>query len=107
MDEVREAFYFLVKELAKLPRITREFYAFLLERRDENSLENPSGKVFCRFNEDRLRRICRYSDIDGEIRLLTRHKFISWDQPVPINEEYYTSWTESFYRIHVPVDSIE
>ena len=99
IDDITQAFYFLSKELAKLPRITREFYAFLLERRDENSLDTY------RFNEDRLKRICRYSDIDGEIRLLTKHEFIRWDSPTPINEEYYTGWTESSYRIRIPGDA--
>ncbi|BAZ80483.1 SMEK domain-containing protein [Sphaerospermopsis kisseleviana CS-549] len=106
MDDIKQAFDFLAKELVKLPRITREFYAFLLERRDENSLQEAhGGKFYYRFNEDRLRRICRYNDIDGEIRLLTKHEFISWDNPIPINEEYYTGWTESSYRIYIPGDS--
>ncbi|MBD2694645.1 SMEK domain-containing protein [Anabaena catenula] len=102
-DDIKQAFDFLAKELAKLPRITREFYAFLLERRDENSEEGGS-RSYCRFNEDRLRRICRYSDIDGEIRLLKKHEFLSWDEPVPIYGEYHIGLTESFYRIHIPGD---
>ncbi len=106
MDDIQQAFDFLAKELAKLPRITREFYAFLLERRDENSLEEAhGGKFYYRFNEDRLKRICRYSDIDGEIRLLTKHEFIHWDHPTPIDEEYYTGWAESSYRICILGDS--
>lgn len=105
LDDIKQAFDFLAKELAKLPRITREFYAFLLERRDENSLDTSSSKFFYRFNEDRLRRICSYGDIDGEIRLLKNHEFIYWDNPIPIDEEYYTGWTESSYRIYIPSDS--
>ncbi|MEA5550242.1 SMEK domain-containing protein [Anabaena cylindrica UHCC 0172] len=105
-DDIKQAFDFLAKELAKLPRITREFYAFLLERRDENSLDTSSSKFCYRFNKDRLRRICSYGDIDGEIRLLTKHEFISWDNPTRIiGEDYYTGWTESSYRIYIPGDS--
>ncbi len=103
INDIKQAFYFLAKELAKLPRITREFYAFLLERRDENFLDT-STIFFYRFNGDRLRRICGYPDIDGEIRLLTKHEFIYWDSPVPIEEEYFTGWTESSYRIRIPSD---
>jgi hypothetical protein len=100
--DITQAFYFLSKELAKLPRITREFYAFLLERRDENSLDTSSSKFFYRFNGDRLKRICRYSDIDGQIRLLAKHKFIYWNELTPIREEHYTGWTESSYQIRIP-----
>ena len=53
----------LSKELAKLPRITREFYAFLLERRDENSLDTSSSKFFYRFrmlNKIKLHLIINY-----------------------------------------------
>ncbi|QSV63226.1 MAG: SMEK domain-containing protein [Dolichospermum sp. DL01] len=102
IDDIIQAFDFLSKELAKLPRITREFYAFLLERRDENSLDTSSSKFFYRFNGDRLKRICRYSDIDGEIRLLAKHQFIHWNEPTPIREENYTGWTESSYQIRIP-----
>ncbi|MFN9910499.1 MAG: hypothetical protein ACK56F_31035, partial [bacterium] len=55
--------------LAKLPRITREFFALLLERLD------GVDPLFIR--NDKLRRICSWSDIDGELRLLEAEGFVS------------------------------
>ncbi|MBD2667394.1 hypothetical protein B6N60_01681 [Richelia sinica FACHB-800] len=105
LDDIKQAFYFLAKELAKLPRITREFYAFLLESRDENSCEKYGlSRPFYRFNEDKLKRICKYSDIDGEIRLLTKHELIYWEELDLGYEEYGMgrNCTEYSYRIYIP-----
>jgi len=56
-----------VNQLRPLPRITREFYAFLLERRDD---DDPDGYGGCTFNYNRLKRICRYTDMHEELELL-------------------------------------
>ena len=66
--------------LAKLPRITREFFAFLLERRDEGSTENM------RISNDKLRRICNWPDIDGELRLLEAERLVRFYEPEHGNE---------------------
>ncbi|MGM3306548.1 SMEK domain-containing protein [Anabaena sp. WFMT] len=105
LDDIKQAFDFLAKELAKLPRITREFYAFLLERRDENSFEKYGwSRSFYRFNEDKLKRICKYSDIEGEIRLLTKHELIYWEEIERGYEEcgIGRNSTEYSYHIYIP-----
>lgn len=81
LEDVKADFIKFCSELAKLPRITREFYSFLLERKDEGFHERMGSRPFFRFNDDRLRRICQYRDIDGEIRLLNEHGFIDINEP--------------------------
>lgn len=61
--------------LARLPRITREFFAFLLERRDEGSNED------LKISNDKLRRICTWPDINGELRLLEAEGFVRVYEP--------------------------
>jgi hypothetical protein len=81
LKDVETDFAKFCSELIKLPRITREFYSFLLERRDEGFPEIIGSGPFFKFNHDRLRRICRYPDIDGEVRLLNQHGFIDINEP--------------------------
>jgi hypothetical protein len=61
------------KKLLKLPRITREFLCYLLENKEENI----SNMHECyEVNYDKITRLLyRYSDIDGEIKLLEFYKF--------------------------------
>ena len=89
IEEVKQDFDILIKELSKLPRITREFYSFLIERRNSDCAGVIGGYYGLGFNMDRLRRICRYSDIDGEIRLLNEHGFIEINEPEDRTESYY------------------
>lgn len=67
--DVEEGFRNLVSTLQKLPRITRQFYAFLLER----SRWDSDRRVI---NHDYLKRICRVPDMDGELRLLTEQNLV-------------------------------
>jgi len=85
IEDIKKDFILLSKELAKLPRITREFLAFLLERRDLK--KNHHSNI--RFNDDRLRRICRYSDLDGELRLLSDHGMLDFNEPDEFGESPY------------------
>lgn len=55
------------KRLEKLPRVTRQFYAKLFEFR-KNALANEDEKFG--IQHDWLKRICTWSDINGELRLL-------------------------------------
>ena len=59
LEEVQADFKKLSIKLARLPRITREFYAFLLERRDPEARSAVmGGREAYLFNYDRLKRIC-------------------------------------------------
>jgi hypothetical protein len=82
VDEVRESIEAFSNRLAKLPRITREFFAFLLERRDPDSAET------LKITEDKLRRICSWPDIDGDIRLLDEAGLITVREQDSRHESY-------------------
>jgi hypothetical protein len=89
LEDVVADFFNFCSELTKLPRITREFYSFLLERRDEGFHEPIGGRPHFKFNDDRLRRVCHYPDIDGEIRLLRQHGFLDINEPYEPLESLY------------------
>lgn len=63
LDEVQKDFKKFIKTLKMLPRISRQFYAFLLNR----SEWDDTSKVI---NADYLVRVCSFPDMDGELRLL-------------------------------------
>lgn len=72
--------------LKRLPRITREFYAYLL-----SNLESSEPDLHGRFevNLDVVKRhASRYEDIDGEIAILSRYKFISVPNPEDRMNQY-------------------
>lgn len=85
LEEVKDEFSFFSKKLCRLPRITREFYAFLLERRDEEG----TGDTYYRFNYNRLKRICHFSGLDEEITLLSEHGFVGLSEPDEYGESPY------------------
>jgi hypothetical protein len=72
LEEAREDLLAFAVRLSRLPRITREFLALLLERHDS------VDPLF--INHDKLRRICRWPDIDGELRLLQAEELVRIDQ---------------------------
>lgn len=81
-QEVWNDFERLSQELLQLPRSTREFYAFLLERKDPNSRRHVLGATpSFSFSYDRLLKICSYPDIQGEIRLLSESGFVDFNDP--------------------------
>jgi len=88
-EQVEKEFRTLASELAKLPRITREFFSFLIERRDSEKEGRFFGSTTFRINLDRLKRICNYPDMDGELRILQTHGFISYDEPHEHGESAY------------------
>lgn len=69
IEEVKNDFLNFSKQLSRLPRITREFYALLIERRDEDFHSNN----FYRLNYNKLKRICNFPYLDEEILLLSEH----------------------------------
>ncbi|MGY2372936.1 SMEK domain-containing protein [Pseudomonas sp. SDO524_S393] len=99
--EVEEAFEHSVKDiavhfkefarrLAALPRITREVYAFLVERREMDEKLIPEGLVYYSecvwFNRNKLLRICKFPDLQVELDLLDEHGFIDVWEPVENNQ---------------------
>jgi hypothetical protein len=65
----------LISTLKKLPRITRQFYVFLLSR---GSWDKSGGRYI---NADYLDRICKFPDKDGEIRLLGEKNLCCFQEP--------------------------
>lgn len=63
-ENVTKDFKKFIKSLKKLPRISRQFYAFLLKRG-----EWEESRRF--INADYLDRICSFPDMKGELRLLS------------------------------------
>jgi len=88
LEDVQEEFKTFSTELANLPRLTRDFYAFLLERRDE---DNRDSNTSWRFNYNRLKRICHFSALDEEITLLSEHGFGCLNEPESHDESPYVS----------------
>lgn len=98
-QEVNEHFRNFSRELAQLPRITREFYAFLLERRERDGNKTSSGSSLYEnlwFNYNKLKRICRFPDLGDEIVLLEEHRFVNIEEPTEHNESPYV-------RIFAPI----
>lgn len=73
-DDVRKDFWKFISTLKKLPRITRQFYSFLLQRSEWND-----ARKF--ISDDYLRRVCKFPDMDGELRLLLEADLCSFWEP--------------------------
>lgn len=98
LSEVREHFKSFAHKLAELPRITREFYAFLLERRERDDKKTPSGSFYraCLwFNYNKLVRTCKFPGLREELILLDEHGFAD------IEEQ--ESNQSPFVRIFAPI----
>lgn len=61
-------------KLQKLPRITREFFRYLLEQREIDGYEYGDIKI----NYLKIKRACRYLDLDEEIRILQNDGLITY-----------------------------
>ncbi|PUE62875.1 hypothetical protein B9Z45_02080 [Limnohabitans sp. 2KL-17] len=73
-EDVEKDFKKLIKKLRGLPRISRQFYAFLLDR----GAWDETNKFI---NADYLQRVCSFPDMDGELRLLTAADLCWWQEP--------------------------
>lgn len=67
-QDVEKNFKKFIKNLKRLPRVSRQFYSFLLQRSDVDGT-----RYF--ISDDKLQRICSYPDMDGELRLLMKQNF--------------------------------
>ncbi|MEC4337240.1 SMEK domain-containing protein [Stenotrophomonas pavanii] len=89
--ELEGAIKQLSHRLAKLPRLTREVFKLLVERRDEHTV---GACEHFRISDPRLRRIYRGDDLDGDLSLLTEAGLVSFDEPDEGGQPYY--WTLHF-----------
>ncbi|MBN3556790.1 hypothetical protein [Sphingomonas yabuuchiae] len=90
--EMERAISTLSQKLAALPRLTREVFKFLVERRDERTAGFSDD---FRISDPKLRRIYRGDDLDGDLALLSEAGLVSLNEPENHGEAYY-------WRIHFP-----
>ena len=97
-EDVEKDFRRFIKKLKELPRISRQFFAFLLERGDWQD----TNKFI---NADYLQRVCSFPDMDGELRLLSGSDLCWFQEPdehgesatwriatVPRSKSYEFTW---------------
>jgi len=89
LEKTRETLATLSSALAKLPRITREFLAMLIERRETEHRRGIGYSDRVEINADKLNRISHYPDNDGELRVLDTYGFVSFDEPDQHGESAY------------------
>lgn len=87
IETTRAALEALSKNLAALPRITREFLAVMIERRETEDRPGRRGDI--EINADKLERISRYPDFEGELRVLSSYGFVHLDEPTESGESHY------------------
>ena len=73
-DQVVGDFKKFIRILKRLPRITRQFYSFLLER---GKWDGTNRFI----NEDYLKNICTFPSMEGELRLLGEQNLCWWCEP--------------------------
>lgn len=73
-DDVQKDFKKFIEKLKGLPRISRQFYAFLLERGEWDE----TNKFI---NADYLQRVCSFPDMEGELRLLSESDLCWLQEP--------------------------
>ena len=90
--EAEKAITELSRRLSALPRLTREVFKFLVQRRDERSAGfNDDFRV----SDPKLRRIYHGDDLDGDLALLSEASLLSINEPDNHGEAYY-------WRLHFP-----
>jgi hypothetical protein len=87
--DVEKDFKKLIKSLKKLPRISRQFYAFLLQRGEWQDTD-------CFINADYLDRVCKFPDMQGELRLLKTANLCWFQEP----DEHGESGTWRISMVH-------
>ncbi|RWA98281.1 SMEK domain-containing protein [Mesorhizobium sp.] len=80
IEKTRATFEALSRNLAKLPRITREFLTMMIERRETERRRGIGWNDRVNVNADKLERISRYPDRDRELRVLGSYSFIYFDE---------------------------
>lgn len=91
-NEMEQAIKELSTKLGRLPRLTREVFKFLVERRDVRTIGTFDE---FRISDPQLRRIYRGDDLDGDLSLLTEARLLSVNEP----DERGGAW---YWRLHLP-----
>lgn len=73
-EDVLNDIELLIKTLKKLPRITRQFFSVIYSRGEWEDTEKY-------INQDYLKRICTFPDMEGELRLLNEAGLCFWQEP--------------------------
>ena len=94
IEKTCETFKSFSKNLAKLPRITREFLSVMIERRETERRDGIGWTDRIEINVDKFKRISRYPDHEGELRVLETYGFVFLDEPDGERESHY--WRISF-----------
>ena len=76
--KAEEALAELSATLAALPRLTREVFRFMVERRDNDLVGRYQD---LRISEPKLRRIYRGEDLDGDLALLSESHLLDLSEP--------------------------
>ena len=84
--EMEKAIVELSGKLAALPRLTREVFKFLVERRDERTTGFSDD---FRISDPKLHRIYHGDDLDGDLALLSEAGLLSINEPDNHGESYY------------------
>jgi len=92
--DLQSAFATLAAGLSRLPRVTRELLAIMIEERDDPAQTRGPDEYF-RISADRLPRILPYPDCDGDLRILKGHGWI---------DDYDAEFTDGnpYWRIDFP-----
>lgn len=91
-EEAETAIAELSRRLTSLPRLTREVFKFLVERRDENTVGFHEDY---RVSDPKLRRIYHGDDLDGDLALLSEAGLLGVNDPESLGDAGY-------WRIHFP-----
>lgn len=86
--EAEKAIAALSSRLQTLPRLTREVFKLLVERRDERTTSFSND---FRISDPKLRRIYHGDDLDGDLALLSEARLISPNEPDNPGESAYWS----------------
>jgi len=79
LAEIKNTISEISKHLSRLPRITRDCYSVMLERREKGT--KFRGDDFIHINADKLERYFRGYDIMGEVRILKSDNYITFHEP--------------------------
>ncbi|RKH05528.1 hypothetical protein D7V97_23815 [Corallococcus sp. CA053C] len=85
-NKAKNAIAELSTKLAALPRLTREVFKLLIERRDD---QLTSTTEEYRISDPKLRRIYHGDDLDGDLALLSEVGLIDFNEPHDSDGTYY------------------